>query len=425
MTSKPAHQTDRQIAPAVIAGGGLVGMTQALALAGLAVGDERILLVDAAKPSTSSDDDLRASAITAASRRMLARLGIWQGIEKHAQPVSRMLISDSGLDQVARPPFLEFVTGDTSVDGGETAAIIENRHLLGALRKAIIHNQRIKVIAPDKVTGFDAGPFGATVTLEKSGPIETRVVIAADGSRSSLRRIAGIKTIDWDYGQTGIVATIALGRAHKGRAVQHFLPAGPFAMLPLVPVRSHKDRASLVWTEETADAKDLLALDSDAFRAALQLRLGHQFGDVEVLAGPQSFPLAMTLARSFIAERLVLIGDAAHRVHPLAGQGANMGFKDIAALTETLIEARRLGLDFGQFNVLEGYEKWRRFDVVSGSLAMDGLNRLFSNDAPLVRQARDTGLGIVDRLAPLKELLTSEAAGEVGKIPELMQVEAD
>ncbi len=408
----------------LIAGGGLVGLAQALALADLGDGDQgKIVLVDRA-PLTpkSKTQDLRAFAITAASRRMLTRLGVWEKIAKHAQPVSKMLISDSPLHSVARPPLLEFPTLETSKDGLEAASIIENRYLVQALTAQVKKDARIRVIAPDRVTGFETGPGSITVQLERTGEIDARLIIAADGARSGIRRMAGIKTMDWDYGQSGIVATIGLGRPHKGRAIQHFLPAGPFAMLPLVGDKDDAHRGSLVWSEKADEAQRLLALGGQEFLDALQLRLGLQFGGARLLAGPQSFPLGMTLARGFTAPRVVLIGDAAHKVHPLAGQGANLGFKDVAALSETLIEAHRLGEDYGNLLVLERYQSWRRFDVVTNALAMDGMNRVFSNELPGIKQLRDVGLALVDRVLPLKSLMTREAAGETGRVPALMRV---
>jgi 2-octaprenyl-6-methoxyphenol hydroxylase len=408
----------------LIAGGGLVGLAQALATADLGDGDQgKIVLVDQ-MPLTpkSKSQDLRAFAITAASRRMLTRLGVWEKIAKYAQPVSKMLISDGPLRSVARPPLLELPTLETSKDGLEAASIIENRYLVQALTAQVKKDARIRVIAPDKVTGLETGPGSVTVQLEKSGEIEARLIVAADGARSGVRRMVGIKTMDWDYGQSGIVATIGLDRPHKGRAIQHFLPAGPFAMLPLVSDKDNAHRGSLVWSEGAGETRRLLALGGEDFLEALQLRLGLQFGQARLLAGPQSFPLGMTLARGFVAPRVALIGDAAHKVHPLAGQGANLGFKDVAALSQTLIEAQRLGEDFGSLLVLERYQTWRRFDVVTNALAMDGMNRVFSNEIPGLKQLRDVGLALVDRVLPLKSMMTREAAGETGRVPVLMRV---
>ncbi len=410
--------------PVLIVGGGLVGMAQALALAALAeTGAGNIVLVD--KVVFTRNDaarDLRSFAITAASRRMLARLGVWDKVAPYAQPVSKMLISDGELDQMVRPPLLELPTEDSSEDGKEAAAIVESHYLLAVLKARVKQDKRISVIAPDRVTGVERNGGIVNVTLEKNGSLSTRLVVAADGAKSSIRRMAGIKTTDWDYGQTGIVATIALDRPHKGRAIQHFLPAGPFAMLPLVGNSEYAHRGSLVWSEERREARRLMDLDEAGFLEALQLRLGHQFGEARMISGPQAFPLGMTLARDFVAPGIVVIGDAAHRLHPLAGQGANLGFKDVAALGDTLIEAQRVGEDFASLTVLERYQTWRRFDVVSNAMAMDGINRIFSNRISGLKQLRDVGLGLVDRFLPLKNLLTREAAGETGRVPALMRV---
>ena len=233
-----------------------------------------------------------------------------------------------------------------------------------------------------------------------------------------MRERAGIKCVGWSYPQVGIVTTVAHERPHHGKAVQHFLPSGPFAILPLTG-----NRSSIVWTEDAGLAAAIMAAGEDRFLEELSKRFGHRLGALS-LAGPrQSFSLDMQIARAFVADRFALVGDAAHVVHPLAGQGLNIGIRDVAALAETLIETARLGLDIGSAVPLERYERWRRFDSAFSAAVMDGLNRLFSNDSAPLRALRDLGLGLVDRIPAVKRFLVSEAAGRTGTVPCLLRGE--
>jgi 2-octaprenyl-6-methoxyphenol hydroxylase len=243
--------------------------------------------------------------------------------------------------------------------------------------------------------------------------------VAADGARSKLRERAGIATHGWDYDQSGIVVTVGHERDHHGRAEEHFLPAGPFAILPLTGLRS-----SLVWTEKRAEAARITALPEDEFHFELERRFGLQLGEIRTLDKPRAFPLGYFVARSFIGERLALVGDAAHVIHPIAGQGLNMGLKDVAALAETVVDAARLGMDPGQTDVLERYQRWRRFDTMAMGLATNSLNLLFSNQSTLLRGVRDIGLGLVDRLPLLKSVFIRQAAGLSGEVPRLLRGEA-
>jgi 2-octaprenyl-6-methoxyphenol hydroxylase len=234
-----------------------------------------------------------------------------------------------------------------------------------------------------------------------------------------MRKAAGIKTIGWSYDQSGIIATVKLEKSHDGRAIQHFLPSGPFAILPLT-----ENRVSLVWTEDGARAREIVALDDDEFLSEAKKRIGGRFGTLE-LAGPRAaFPLDLHLARGFVADRVALVGDAAHGVHPLAGQGLNIGLRDVAALAEVAVESARLGLDLGSATVLQRYERWRRFDSAFSAVTMDGLNRLFSNDSAPLRAIRSLGLGLVDRAPALKRFFVREAAGLTGTVPRLLKGEA-
>jgi 2-octaprenyl-6-methoxyphenol hydroxylase len=399
----------------IIAGGGFVGMTLALGLAQLAPKGFRVALVDTA-PWDKDRTDARASALSAASKGLLSVLGLWPALAANAQAITRIEITDSALDAARRFPFLDF---DSELHPGEAgASMIENGDLDRVLLAAIAAEPAIVAIAPDSVVDFVSGPVGVTATLGSGRQLEASLLVAADGKRSRLRERAGIKCVGWSYPQIGIVTTVKHAKPHDGKAVQHFLPSGPFAMLPLTG-----NRSSVVWTEETAKGAAIMAADEADFVAELGKRFGHTLGDI-ALAGPrQSFPLDFQVARSFVAERLALVGDAAHAVHPLAGQGLNIGLRDVAALTEIVVESARLGLDLGAHALLERYERWRRFDSAFSATVMDGLNRLFSNDNLPLRAFRDFGLSLVDQAPWLKRVLVREAAGLGGNVPRLLKGE--
>jgi 2-octaprenyl-6-methoxyphenol hydroxylase len=398
----------------VIGGGGFAGLALALALR-QGMGQEiPIIVADPALANRPSRDP-RATAIVAACRRLFEVIGIWDEVADKAQPILDMVITDSKLEDATRPVFLTF-GGD--VEPGEPFAhMVENRDLTDALsRRAEASSIDLRATA---VTSFDARPDGISVTLGDGNVIEAGLLVAADGARSQLRERAGIVTHGWDYNQSGIVVTVGHERDHQGRAEEHFMPAGPFASLPLTGKRS-----SLVWTETRAEAARIVALDADEFHRELEQRFGLQLGEVKALDKPRAFPLSYFVARSFIGERLALIGDAAHVIHPIAGQGLNMGLKDVAALAEVVVDAARLGIDFGQTDVLERYQRWRRFDTMAMGLATNSLNFLFSNKSTLLRTVRDIGLGLVDRAPPLKNMFIRQAAGLSGEVPRLLRGEA-
>lgn len=394
----------------LIAGGGYVGLSAALAVAA-AVPGARIALADP-RPWRKASGDLRAFAVAAAGRRMLGALGVWEGLAPEAEPVREMIVTDSRLDDLIRPVFLTFERRD---DGEPLAHMLPNGPLVAALGAAA-EAAGVRFLTPDSVLATEAVPAGRRVTLTSGKVVVASLVVAADGARSRLRTEAGIGTNSWDYGQSGIVATIEHDRPHEGRAEEHFLPAGPFAVLPL----KGGYRSSLVWSEKTHVADRLVDGAPLLFDAELIRRIGHHLGEVRVTGRRQAFPLGLTLARRFTADRLALIGDAAHAIHPIAGQGLNLGFKDAAALAEVVAIALRAGRDPGAADVLDDYQRWRGFDTLRMAAMTDGLNRLFSNDFTPLRLIRDFGLGLVDRLPPIKRVFADAAAGAPGPSPRLI-----
>jgi 2-octaprenyl-6-methoxyphenol hydroxylase len=404
----------------VIAGGGIAGLALACALAdglgpaaSIAVADPGPL-----RPGEGSGD-ARAFALAAGSKRMLSVLGVWRAIAEQAQPVTAVDITDSSLEDAIRPVLVAY---DNTVDGGEPATwIVEHERLRAALLAAAAGRPSIALLGDAPAVGFQADEHGISVDLAR-GPAARRVhaalLVAADGRGSPLREAAGIQVVRWSYPQVGIVATVSHAEPHHGRAVQHFLPSGPFAILPLTG-----NRSCITWTEDAQAARAILARDDAGFLAEVEKRFDYRLGEV-ALAGPRaSWPLDMHLARALAANRFALVGDAAHGVHPIAGQGLNLGLRDVAALAEVIADAARLGLDIGSGVVLERYERWRRLDAAVSAATFDALNRLFSNDWTLLRSARDFGLGLVERLPALKQFFVAEAAGLTGEVPKLLRGE--
>jgi 2-octaprenyl-6-methoxyphenol hydroxylase len=398
----------------LIAGGGFAGLALAIALREGLGESFTVTVADPALASAQSKDP-RASAIAAAARRMFEAVGAWQAVADKAQPILDMVVTDSKLDDAVRPTFLTF--GGEVEEGEPFAHMIENRHLIDAL-VARARETGVELRA-GAVTGFTANARTIDVRLKDGSGISARLLAGADGAKSAVREAANIAIHGWDYDQSAIVTTVAHERDHNGRAEEHFLPAGPFAILPLTGKRS-----SIVWTETKAEAARIVALPDAEFHAELEKRFGLKLGEIEVAGPRRAFPLGLFTARSFVAERLALIGDAAHIIHPIAGQGLNMGLRDAAALAETIADAARLGLDPGDANVLERYQRWRRFDTMSMGAATDGLNRLFSNESDALRIVRDVGLGLVERMPALKRVFIREAAGFTGDVPKLLKGEA-
>jgi 2-octaprenyl-6-methoxyphenol hydroxylase len=405
------NQTD-----VLIGGGGFAGLTLAIALR-QALGPAFGVTVADPALGVSHAADERASAIVAAARRLFETIGAWEAVATDAQPILDMVVTDSRLNDAVRPVFLSFAG---EVEPGEPFAhMIENRRLIAAL-EAKAREVGVALRA-DPVARFASNISTQHIDVEFSGgdAVSTRLLVAADGARSTIRQAAGIATHGWNYPQSAIVTNVAHERDHNGRAEEHFLPAGPFAILPLKGRRS-----SIVWTERAQEAQRIVALPDDAFHVELEQRFKLQLGAIEAIGDRRVHPLGFFVARSFIAERIALVGDAAHVIHPIAGQGLNMGLKDVAALAEVIVDAARLGLDPGSAGVLERYQRWRRFDTMAMGLATDGLNRLFSNRSDALRLVRDVGLGMVERLPGLKRLFIREAAGLVGEVPKLLRGEA-
>jgi 2-octaprenyl-6-methoxyphenol hydroxylase len=398
----------------VIGGAGFAGLALAIALR-QGLGEAfAVTVVDPALAAAPSKDP-RASAIAAAARRLFETIGVWNAVAGEAQPMLDMVITDSKLDDAVRPTFLSF--GGDVEEGEPFAHMVENRHLIDAL---VAKAKELGVdLRAGTVNDFENTANAIGVRLGDGEAVAARLLVGADGAKSKIREQAGIATHGWNYDQSAIVCTVAHERDHNGRAEEHFLPAGPFAILPLKGKRS-----SIVWTETAREAERIVALPDDEFHDELEKRFGLHLGDIEVIGPRRAFPLGLFTARTFIAERLALIGDAAHIIHPIAGQGLNMGLRDVAALAEAIADAARLGLDIGAADVLERYQRWRRFDTMTMGVATDGLNRLFSNSSDVLRLARDLGLGVVERLPALKRVFIREAAGFTGEVPKLLRGEA-
>ncbi|MHB1102544.1 MAG: FAD-dependent monooxygenase [Devosia sp.] len=382
-----------------IVGGGPVGLTLALALV-RSIEEVRVAILD--RRDFAVPRDQRASAIAAGVKRVFQSLGLWEALAPAASPILGMKITDSGTGDISRPLFLKF-EGDVA-PGEPFAHMLPNTATIGALLAAL--KGKLTFIAPVEIIGYSTDAALARLSLADGRMIAAPLVVASDGGNSALRGMAGISVIAHDYEQSGIVTTIAHELDHEGTAYEHFRPAGPFASLPLQGRRS-----SLVWTEGREEAARIRQLPLEEVATRIEAVMGSRLGAVTVEEKLQVFPLKLRIAREFVAPRLALIGDAAHVVHPIAGQGLNLGLKDVAALAEVVVEAMRLGLDHGAPDVLERYQRWRRFDTALMAMVTDVMNRLFSNDVAPVRALRDLGLGVVDRLPPLKEAMIARAAG--------------
>ncbi|MEI9990691.1 MAG: FAD-dependent monooxygenase [Rhizomicrobium sp.] len=400
----------------IIGGGGLVGLTLAIALA---KGGLSVAVADPVPEAAALDAafDGRVSALAFATVRMFEALGIWEHLAKDAQPIADILVTDAKLNGEPSPFSLHFDAAE--VGAASLGHIVENRHTRAGLFAVAATLPNLRLIAPAALVDLVPGPYSLRATLSTGETLEAALAIAADGRESAMRDKMGLGIVAWSYAQWGIVATVAHERPHNGVAYEHFLPSGPFAILPMTG-----NRSSLVWTEDEKLAPKMLALDAEAFDAEIARRFGSHLGATRA-AGPRwSYPLKFHLARGYVKPRFALAGDAAHGIHPIAGQGLNLGLKDAAALADVLLDAARLGLDIGSLDTLKKYERWRRFDSLAMAVATDGLNRLFSNDIAPLRALRDVGMGIVDAIGPARRFFIRHAGGDIGKLPRLMRGEA-
>ncbi|MEO1532409.1 MAG: UbiH/UbiF/VisC/COQ6 family ubiquinone biosynthesis hydroxylase [Pseudomonadota bacterium] len=400
-------------ADVVVAGAGLVGPALALALA--RTGFE-VVLLDRVAEAVRADPafDGRAYAMALGSAGCLRALGLWQGLEARAEPIRDITVSE-GVPGADGAVAADLHFDPRALEEARVGWILEDRYLRAALLQAVAAEPGIRHMAPTDVTDAAFEPGRAVLTLSDGAQVVAPLAIAADGRGSALAAMAGIGRQVMRYGQTGLVAAIAHEKPHGGRAHQSFFPGGPFAVLPLP-----ENRSGLVWSERAGEAKRLMALDDAAYEAALAARIGPRLGRLRLAAPRRAFPLALELADDYVAPRLALAGDAAHGVHPIAGQGLNMGLRDVAALTEVLAEAARRGEDIGDVGVLRRYEQWRRFDNAALALGMDGLARLFSNANPVLSALRQAGLRAVNRVPSAARFFMREAAGLSGTRPAMM-----
>jgi 2-octaprenyl-6-methoxyphenol hydroxylase len=397
----------------LIAGGGLTGTALALALSRTG---RRVALIDPAPVETRAAEgfDGRSYALALGSVRMLRALGLGGTLEEHGQPILEIKVSDGRAGEGPSPLWLHF--DHAEIEEGPMGHMIEDRFLRRALLAAVAEDARIDHSAGAQVVGQEPGTGRVTVTLDDGRQLSGALLAGCDGVKSGTARRAGIRRTGWRYGQTALVCALEHENPHHGIAHQFFMPEGPLAILPLPG-----NRSSIVWTERDARAEAIQALDDDGYLAALRPRFGDFLGEIALAGARYTYPLELSLAQDFAADRVALVGDAAHRVHPIAGQGLNAGLRDVAALAQVLEEAARRGEDIGATAVLARYDRWRRFDTAALAVATDGFNRLFSNDNPLLRLGRDLGLGAVAHLPRLRRGFIREAAGLTGELPELMR----
>ncbi|WP_341211085.1 UbiH/UbiF/VisC/COQ6 family ubiquinone biosynthesis hydroxylase [uncultured Limimaricola sp.] len=396
----------------LIAGGGLNGPVLALALAHAGFS---VTLVDATPPTKDAGDfDGRAYAIAAGSRRMLARLGLWAPLAAKAQAMTEIKVTDGRAGDGPAPWWLHFDSAE--IEDGPMGHMVEDRHLRAALDAALEAAEDVTRRAPETVVAQEVTPGGVSVTLGSGEVLRAGLLVGCDGRASGTAARAGIRRHGWGYGQTAITCAVEHALPHHGIAHQFFMPGGPLAILPLTG-----NRSSLVWSERTERAERIAALDDAGFLAALRPAFGGFLGEIDLVGARGLFPLGLSLAERLTGPRVALVGDAAHGLHPVAGQGLNAGLRDVAALAQVLREARQRGEDTGSAQVLERYARWRRFDTATLAATTDLTTRLFSNDNPLLRLARDAGMGAINAIAPLRRAMIREAAGLTGELPELMR----
>ena len=397
----------------IIVGGGLNGL--ALALAAASAGFS-VTIIDALPRAVRSlrEFDGRSYALALTSKRLLQGIGVWGAVADHAQPMLEIKVTDGRAGEGAAPWMIHF--DHAEIEEGPMGFLVEDRHLRAAFLAAMDGSNLITQIDSARVVAQEIMPDGVAVTLDGGDIVSGRLLIGSDGRGSGTAKRAGISRIGWGYDQTAVVCAVAHDKPHGGIAHQFFMPNGPLAILPLTG-----NRSSIVWSETTDRAAQLMTLDDDQFLDALRPAFGSFLGQISLEGARFSYPLGLTLAQSFIADRVALIGDAAHGVHPIAGQGLNAGLRDVAALAQVLSEAHARGEDIGAAQPLARYQTWRRFDTTTLALATDTFNRLFSNDNPLLRAARNIGMAAINATPTLRRGFIREAAGLTGDLPKLMQ----
>ncbi|UWQ28920.1 FAD-dependent monooxygenase [Leisingera sp. M523] len=397
----------------LIVGGGLNGPALALALAQTG---HSVTVVDALTPDKLADEsfDGRGYALALASQRLLQQTGVWQHVGDNAQAMLEIKVTDGHAGHGPSPFFIHF--DHAELEEGPMGYMVEDRFLRRAFLQAMEDAPGITLVSGRTVVAQAPDQSGVTVTLDDGGELRGQVLVGSDGRRSGTAQRAGIKRTGWDYGQTALVCAIDHEKPHHGIAHQFFMPPGPLAILPLPG-----NRSSIVWSERTETAKAIHALNDAEYIQALRPRFGDFLGEISLAGKRFTYPLNLTIANSFIGDRMALVGDAAHGMHPIAGQGLNAGLRDVGAMAEVITEATRRGEDIGSSLVMERYQQWRRFDTASLAAATDMFNRLFSNDNPLLRLGRDIGMGLAGAIPGLRRNFVREAAGLTGDLPKLLK----
>ena len=397
----------------LIVGGGLNGPALALAVADAGL---TVTLVDSLPVAKLENPqfDGRSYALALTSARLLEGVGVWEDLIDHAQPMLDIKVTDG---RVGEGPSLFFMHFDhAEIEEGPMGYMVEDRHLRANLLSALNKRENITQLHGETVVDQAPDATGVTVTLASGKTLRAKLLVGCDGRQSGTAQRAGITRTGWDYGQTALVCAVEHALPHNGVAHQFFMPPGPLAILPLTG-----NRSSIVWSETTAHAQEINALSDEDYMNVLRPRFGSFLGDINLVGARFTYPLSLSLANELVRERVALVGDAAHGVHPIAGQGLNAGVRDVAALAEVVIDATRRGEDIGRHAVLARYQEWRRFDNTTLALATDTFNNLFSNDSPLLRAVRDIGMGVVNRLPAARRSFIREAAGLTGDLPRLLK----
>jgi 2-octaprenyl-6-methoxyphenol hydroxylase len=397
----------------LIAGGGLNGPALALALA---QGGFRVTVIDARPADVRAEAgfDGRAYALAIASVHLLKAIGVWDGVVDKSQPMHQIKASDGRAGEGSAPFFLHFDAAE--IEEGPMGHMLEDRYLYAAFLQAMQRTPGITLVSGETVVAQDVSPQRVTVTLGSGRKLTAGLLVGCDGRGSGVAQRAGIKRVGWGYGQTALVTAIHHQYDHHGIAHQFFMPSGPLAILPL----KGGHHSSIVWSETDETAVAIQTLPDADYLEALRPRFGDFLGEISLAGARFTYPLSLSLAERFIAPRVALVGDAAHGVHPIAGQGLNLGLRDVAALAEVLILARRRGEELGSPTALEEYQRWRRFDATALALGMDTVNRVFSTDNPILRLGRDLGMGLVNAVPGLRRGFIRQAAGLNGELPKLL-----